>query len=50
MLTLESDHNVSQSLRQKSFSLVPKICIRKYGLEESQLTLTNFHLVFSLGI
>ena len=34
-----SNHKVSQSLRQKSFSLVPNICISKYGLVQSQLSL-----------
>ena len=43
-----SNHNVSQSLRQKSFSLVPDICISKYGLVH-QLH-SHFHLVFSLAI
>ena len=34
-----SNHNISQSLRQKSFSLVPNICISKCGLIKSQLLL-----------
>ena len=39
-----SNHNVSQSLRQKSFSLVPDICISKCGLVH-QLSLS-----FSFGV
>ena len=40
-LIVLSNHNVSQSLIQKSFSLVPNIGISKCGLVQSQLLLMS---------